>query len=163
MRNYFFDASAVVRLYAHERGSTTVRDMFRSAVVDPPAAQVVVCDLSLPETVSALLQISSSGTGPARGVSPASLRHILPRIRSDFDQDSPLAQVPATGCMEAAADLVERHRLRVADAVQLAAALRTHHALAQVTLAAPLVFVSDDLAQCRAAEAEGLEVLRPAA
>jgi predicted nucleic acid-binding protein len=65
--------------------------------------------------------------------------------------------------MEGAADLVEKHRLRVADAVQLAAALRTSDALARVKLATPLLFVSDDLAQCRAAEAEGLEVLRPAA
>lgn len=163
MRNYFFDASAVVRLYAHERGSATVRDMFRSAVADPPSAQVMVCDLSLPETVSALLQIAGSSTGPGRGISHASLRRILPRVRSDFDLQAALAQVPATGSMDLAADLVERHRLRAADAVQLAAALRARDALARVEHATDLVFVSEDAAQCRAAEAEGLEVLRPAA
>ena len=84
-------------------------------------------------------------------------------MRGDFDRNAALAQVPATGSMELAADLVERHRLRVPDAVQLAAALRARDALSRVTEATPLVFVSEDAAQCRAAEAEGLEVLRPAA
>jgi hypothetical protein len=59
VRSYFLDASAVVRLYAVEVGSRLVRDIVRSAGASPPTAQAVVCDLSLPETVSALLQIAS--------------------------------------------------------------------------------------------------------
>jgi hypothetical protein len=68
--------------------------------------------------------------------------------------------IPATGCMELAADLVERHRLRGADSVQLAAALQARDFAVE---ADAFVFVSDDEAQCRAAVGEGLEVLRPAA
>jgi predicted nucleic acid-binding protein len=94
-------------------------------------------------------------------VSRAALRHILPAVRRDFVGDTPvLSLVPSTGCMELAAELVERHRLRVADAVQLAAAIRTRSGLPP---RGPFLFVSDDDAQCRAAEDEGLEVLRPAA
>ena len=161
MRSYFLDASAIVRLYAVEPGSRFVKDIVRSAGAKPPTAQALVCDLSLPETVSALLQIASGPRGPVRGVSMAALRHILPGVRRDFAGETPVRSlVPATGCMELAADLVERHRLKVADAVQLAAALRTQSAIPPGT---PLLFVSEDEAQCRAAEKEGLEVLRPAA
>jgi predicted nucleic acid-binding protein len=161
VRSYFLDASAVVRLYAVEPGSRTVKDIVRGAAANPPTAQALTCDLSLPETVSALLQIASGPRGPVRGVSKAALRQILPAVRRDFVGHSPvLSLVPATGCMELAAELVERHRLRVPDAVQLAAALRVQDGL---PLSASFLFVSDDVAQCRAAEGEGLEVLRPAA
>lgn len=133
----------------------------RSAGARPRTAQAIVCDLSLPETVSALLQIAEGPRGPVRGVSKAALRHILPGVRRDFVGETPvLSLVPATGCMELAAELVERHRLRVADAVQLAAAIRTRSSIPEQ---AAFVFVSEDIAQCRAAEGEGLEVLRPAA
>lgn len=160
MRSYFFDASAVVRLYAYETGSTMVRDMVRSALLQPLNTQVLVCDLSLPETVSALMQIAAGDRAAERGLSRAALRQTLPRVRRDFEEQAALSLVPASGCMEVAADLIERHRMRVADAVQLAAALRISEVLPDH---ARLLFVSDDRAQCRAAEAEGLDVLRPAA
>jgi predicted nucleic acid-binding protein len=161
VRNYFLDASAVVRLYAVEPGSKLVKDIVRGSVATLPTAQALVCDLSLPETVSALLQIAVGPRGPGRGVSKAALRQVLPAVRRDFVGTTPvLSLVPATGCMALAAELVERHRLRVPDAVHLAAALRTRDALPE---AASFLFVSDDVAQCRAAEGEGLRVLRPAA
>jgi predicted nucleic acid-binding protein len=161
VRSYFLDASAVVRLYAVEAGSRTVKDIVRSARANPLSAQALVCDLSLPETVSALLQIASGPRGPVRGVSRAALRHIIPAVRRDFLGQTPaLSLIPVTGCMELAAELVERHRLRVADAVQLAAAIQTR---GRMPSAARFLFVSDDVAQCRAAASEGLEVLRPAA
>ena len=160
MRSYFLDSSAVVRLYTAEVGSKAVADMLRGAAAHPPTAQVLVCDLSLPETVSALLQIAHGARGPQRGLSRAALKRVLPQVRADFDGAAALSLVPATGCMELAADLVQRHRLHVADAVHVAAALRTKRVVPE---ASAFVFVSDDVAQCRAAEAEGLYVLRPSA
>lgn len=160
MRSYFLDSSAVVRLYTAEVGSRAVADMLRSAGAQPATAQVLVCDLSLPETVSALLQIARSATGPKRGLSRAALQRILPQVRADFDGAAALSLVPATGCMELAADLVEKHQLHVADAVLVAAALRAQRLVPEAT---SFTFVSDDVAQCRAAEAEGLYVLRPSA
>ncbi|HYR10724.1 MAG TPA: type II toxin-antitoxin system VapC family toxin, partial [Longimicrobium sp.] len=121
MRSYFLDSSAVVRLYTAEIGSRAVADMLRSAGAQPPTAQVLVCDLSLPETVSALLQIAHGARGPKRGLSRAALKHVLPKVRADFDGAAALSLVPATGCMELAADLIEKHRLHVADAVHVAA------------------------------------------
>lgn len=56
--------------------------------------------------------------------------------------------MPAAGCMELAADLVERQRLRGADGVRRASALR---AKCLASAATSILFVSDDVAQCRAA------------
>ena len=157
MRHYFLDASAVVKLYVVEAGSNAVRNMLRSATVNPPSSRVFQCDLSLPETISALLQIERSPTAARRGLSRAALRQLLPRVRSDFVAQAPANLVPVSDCMLVAAEMLERYRLRPADALQLAAAL-------QMKAAVPvpeLQFVSSDDQQCRAAEAEGLNVLRP--
>jgi len=157
MRSYFLDTSAVVKLYVAEVGSTAVRNIVRSAAVDPPSSRIFQCDLSLPETVSALLQIERSPTAARRGLSRAVLRGLLPRVRADFVAQSPMTVVAASDCMDVAAEIVERHRLRPADAIQLAAALR----LKAAQPAPELHFVSTDTEQCRAAEAEGLYVVRP--
>jgi predicted nucleic acid-binding protein len=157
VRHYFFDASAVVKLYVAEPGSNAVRDMVQSAVVNPPSSRVFRCDLSLPETFSALQQIERSSSAARRGMSRSTLRALLPRVRTDFIVTSPMGIVRASHCMPLAADMVERHRLRPADAVQLAAALRLKMLLPQCDLQ----FVSSDDEQCRAARAEGLAVVRP--
>lgn len=138
----------------------TVRDLLRSAKARPDWTRLMLCDLTLPEGFSAMTLMQARQDAARRGVSALALRQILPRIRQQFGPDSPFIVLPATGCMELAADLVERHRLRGADSVQLAAALNARH-IAEESEA--FLFVSDDAAQCRAAEAEGLEVLRPAA
>lgn len=138
----------------------TVRELVRSADRNPARVQVLVCDLVLPEAVSAVMQVKERSDAARRGISAAALRVTLPRIRRQVQDGSVFVIIPSTGCMELAADLVERHRLRGADSVQLAAALK-----AKGFAAGPhrFVFVSDDVAQCRAAQEEGLEVLRPAA
>lgn len=135
-----------------------VRNLVRSADRDPATMQVIVCDFVLPEAVSAVMQVKERSDAARRGMSAAALQVTLPRIRRQLQHGSVFVVIPATGCMELAADLVERHRLRGADSVQLAAAARLFASDGH-----RFVFVSDDVAQCRAAEAEGLEVLRPAA
>jgi predicted nucleic acid-binding protein len=160
VRHCFFDTSAFVKLYAVEPGMRTVRDLLRSAKARPDWTRLLVCDLTLPEAFSAVTSMQSSLDAARKGLSASALREILPRIRLQFGANSPFVVVPATGCMEIAADLVEKHRLRGADSVQLAAAVQARAAAAGSD---SFVFVSDDAAQCRAAEGEGLEVLRPAA
>lgn len=62
--------------------------------------------------------------------------------------------------MAVAAEIAERHPIKGADAVHIASAV-----IARESSPVPdrFVFVSADLAQARVAEAEGLQVLRPAA
>jgi predicted nucleic acid-binding protein len=160
VRYCFLDTSAFTKLYAVEPGMRTVRDLLRSAKARPDWTRLLLCDLTLPEGVSAVTMIQRSHDAARRGVSALALRGLLPELRRQFGAESPFLVLPATGCMELAADLVERHRLRGADSVQLAAAL---HASRLATEAEAFLFVSGDEAQCRAAEGEGLEVLRPAA
>lgn len=160
MKYCFLDTSAFTKLYAVEPGMRTVRDLLRSAKVRPDWTRLLLCDLTLPEGVSAVMMMQRSHDAARRGMSALALRGILPELRRQFGAESPFLVLPATGCMELAADLVERHRLRGADSVQLAAAL---HASRLATDAETFLFVSDDEAQCRAAASEGLEVLRPAA
>ena len=68
--------------------------------------------------------------------------------------------MPASDYMASAAAIAPRRVIQGADSVHVAAALAVRRFLAAEDR---LVFVSDDVAQCRAAQEEGLEVLRPAA
>lgn len=158
MRYCFFDTSAFTKLYAVEPGMRDVRDLLRSARARPDWTRLMLCDLMLPEAVSALTMIQRRTDAARRGLSAFALREILIRLRYQFGADSPFLVLPATGCMELAAALVERHQLRGADSVQLAAALKARRFASE---AKAFLFVSDDVAQCRAAAAEGLSVLRP--
>ena len=160
MSTYFFDTSAVVRLYAVEPGATLVRDLVRSASLDGTNTDVIVCDLARPETFAALRKIAAGPDGARRGLSRAALRMMLPRVRHDFGEQESFFVVPASPCMAVAADIAERHPIKGADAVHIASALAARDAS---PLPDRFVFVSADVAQARVAEAEGLRVLRPAA
>jgi predicted nucleic acid-binding protein len=160
VRYCYLDTSALTKLYAVEPGMRAVRDLLRSGAVRPDWTRLLVCDLTLPEGVSALTMIQRGSNAARKGLSAAALREMLLRPRHHFGANSPFLVLPATGCMELAADLVERHQLRGADSVQLAAALKARQL---ATAAEMFLFVSDDEAQCRAAEGEGLVVMRPAA
>lgn len=160
MNTYFFDTSAVVRLYTTERGATVVRELVRSAAARVTTTHIVVCDLARPETFAALRKIAAGPDGARRGLSRAALRILLPRVRHDFAEQESYFVVPASPCMAVAADIAERYPIKGADAVHIASALAARDAS---PLPGRFVFVSADVAQARVAEAEGLRVLRPAA
>jgi hypothetical protein len=81
-------------------------------------------------------------------------------VRRDFGEQEYFFVVPATSCMAMPADIAERHPIKGADAVHIASAL-----IARDSAPVPerFYFVSEDVVQARVAEAEGLQVLRPAA
>jgi predicted nucleic acid-binding protein len=160
VRTYFFDTSAVVRLYTTEPGALLVREMVRSAAAGTSIAAVLACDLARPETFAALRKIATGADAARRRLSRAALRLMLPRIRGDFGEQEQFYLVPATPCMALAAEIAQRHPIKGADAVHIASAL-----LARDSAPVPerFYFVSDDAGQVRVAEAEGLQVLRPAA
>lgn len=149
-----------MRLYTTEVGARVVRDILRGTAVVPPTASVVVCDLARPETFAALRRIATGQDAARRGLSRAALRLILPRVRHDFGEQEHFSVLPASSCMMLAADIAERHPIKGADAVHIASALiaRTAYPVAE-----RFYFVSEDAGQARVAEAEGLQVLRPAA
>lgn len=160
MTTYFLDSSALLRLYAVEPGERWVRNLVRSATAAVPTAFIAVCDLAYPEAVAALHRIVRGHDAARRGLSAAALRLILPNVHRELTPGSDFMVMPASDCMRSAAQVASRHAVRGADAVHIAAALEVAKWLQDQER---LVFVSDDVAQCRAAEGEGLEVLRPAA
>jgi len=67
VRNYFLDASALVKVYSEEEGSQRVRSMLRGLTTVPAISRVVVSVLAHPETASALGQIMSGPYAARRG------------------------------------------------------------------------------------------------
>jgi hypothetical protein len=149
-----------VRLYTTEPGELFVRDLVRSAAPAHSTAVVFACDLARPETFAALRKISGGADAARRGLRRTALRLMLPRIRRDFGDQEHFVLVSASSCMAVAADIAERHPIKGADAAHIASALAARN-----LAPAPeqFFFVSEDTAQGRVAEAEGLQVLRPAA
>lgn len=160
MTVYFLDSSAVVRLYAIEPGDRWVRDLVRRADAEPPTADIVVCDLAYPEAVAALHRMIREAHAARRGLSAAAVRLILPRMRDDLTPGSRFLVMPASDCISSAAEIAARRVIQGADSVHVAAALQVRRF---VPAGGRFIFVSDDVAQCRAAEGEGLEVVQPAA
>jgi hypothetical protein len=134
-----------------------VRNLVRSAIAKRPRVEVIVCDLARPETFAALRKIATGADAARRGMSRAALRLMLPRVRQDFSEQESFYVVQASPCMVLAAELAERHTIKGADAVHIASALAAKEA---APVPESFIFVSDDVAQCRVAEAEGLNVLR---
>jgi hypothetical protein len=129
----------------------------RSATRAFSTVDIAVCDLAYPEAVAALHRIIRGADAARRGLSAAALRLILPQVRDDLTPGSHFVIMPASDCMMGAAAVASRQVVRGADAVQIAAALQVR---SSVGADERFVFVSDDIAQCRAAEGEGLEVFR---
>jgi predicted nucleic acid-binding protein len=89
LRYYYLDASALVKVYAEEAGSSRVRDMVRSATVDPPTARCVVSVITQVEASSAVAKKEKMGE-----ITTAVATRLLERIRLDFTD--PL--VPTSSC-----------------------------------------------------------------
>lgn len=159
MRHYFFDTSALTRLYVVEPGSRRVQDMVRSARVDPPSSRVVVSDFIHPEATSALRQMATGPNAAKRGLSRAALRSAFASLDLDLSPRSRFVIYPTTSLIQDAVAIVRRHGLRASDAVHLATAVFARRSLQPWE---EFYFGSADQQLNAAAQAEGLEVIDPA-
>lgn len=148
---YYFDASALVKYYIREPGTTWVR-----ALMDASAPggilwvnRVFISEASIAECAAAfaVLHRTQRISRHARDVAfRACMKHIATGL---------LGAIPVvTADFHTAAHLTQRHPLKAYDAVQLAVALRHSRALAALHLT--LTFVSGDDTLLNAAQAEGL-------
>jgi len=156
MPPYFLDASALVKYYILEPGSTWVR-----ALVDAckpgdelPINPILISDASIAECAAAfavLCRVNRISRSAQDGAYRAFMGHIATgRLRT---------VTLSTPDFHVAASLTQRHPLRAYDAVQLAVAWRQHQTLKAVRQT--LIFVSGDRTLLAAAEAEGLAVDNP--
>jgi len=153
MAFYYFDASALVKYYVTEPGSTWVRQLIkeRETATGQPRHLILVAEITRVEVAAGLAiiervdRIKKTERDREYARFTAQLVHryaIIPLTTGDF---------------EAAADLTQRHPLKAYDAVQVAVAIRYHHLLA----AYQLIFVCGDNALLAAAQREGLSTANP--
>lgn len=137
----YLDTSALVKLYAEEAGSESVRQ----AVAESDL--IATSLISYVETRSALAR--KGGRGEIA-------RTALVRTRDEFERDwAKLHRLPVDDiAVRRAGNLAEEYALRALDALHLAAAESL-----QIVLRARVTFACFDDALSRAAEMRGLELL----
>ena len=148
MAVYFFDSSAIVKLYLNETGTPWVINIVDSA------SHIYLARITLVEVVSAIMR-KARGTGLSRdGAAKA-----IADFRLDFiDEYALVEQTPAL--IEQAAGLAEIHVLRAYDAIQLAAAISVNVERTSLGLS-EILLISADMALNSAAVIEGLVVDDP--
>ena len=136
----YFDASALVKRYVWEPGSTTVRRLLASGI---PATS----RLSEVEVASGIIRRAREGAFP-----PARRDQMLAALQRDLPALAVVEMIPDVTA-EARA-LLLRHSLRAGDAIQLASCLYIQRELGR-----PVALVGFDPRLLEAARAEGLTVV----
>ena len=156
MAYYYLDASALVKYYIREPGTTWVRRLIDSRSPDGNgwANTVSIAEVSLTESAAAVAILARMGR-IRRGVRDRAFRELLSDAAAGRFRVWPVA----TEDFHAAAHLTQRYPLKAYDAVQLAVALRQQRTLAGYKLAA--CFISGDARLLDAARAESLAVENP--
>jgi len=149
--DYFLDASAVVKRYADEAGSTWIRQL------TGPQAQntILLAEITLAEVAAAL---AAKHRAP-KGITLEQRDRVLSRFLQDCEDHFALLSVDRS-VIDRAVELAQRHRLRGYDAVQLATALEASAIMQSQALPA-LTFVAADSDLLTAAVAERLSVENP--
>ena len=139
--HYYLDSSALFKWYLEEPGSDCVVDAVSSAEI------VAVSQLTLVEVTSAATRLVRGGD-----IDEALYRDLLESIDQDFQSRFQMIDLTRSR-LRRAADLVQEHALRAADAVQLACALTAG--------LSDLVFMSADRELNAAARKSKLSIINP--
>ena len=150
MANFFLDSSRVVKRYVLETGSEWV-----SRISDPDSGQtIVIARITIAEVVAAFWRKVREGAIPAQEAKTLT-EEFMEHVRTQYFVLEVTPEV-----INEAVRLIEQHRLRGYDAVQLASAILLHRRRQQLGLP-PLIFVSADEDLLAAAQAEGLVTENP--
>jgi len=150
MAFYYFDASALVKHYILEPGSTWVRKLVNAAdaQIQQPSHVVFMADVSVAEVAAAFAILNRTGR-----IGRSAWNGVFDKFMDDVEARYQLVHAGHDDFF-AAAELTRHHPLKAYDAVQLAVALRHSRALARHQLS--LTFVTGDNALLTAAQAESL-------
>jgi predicted nucleic acid-binding protein len=152
--NYYFDTSAVVKLYVSEVGSVWVERIVSQRDENGFAHTIAFVKIGIVEAAAALTRRQRMGdiTLPERN-----------QLYTSFMRDSErryLTLSVSDDLLLLAAELTQRHLLRGYDAVHLAGALKLKQQLIAAHLP-ELVFVSADEMLCDTARVEDLVAQNP--
>jgi len=155
MALYYVDASALVKYYILEPGSTWVRALINAADAQAkrPAHTVFMADLSAAEVAAAFAVLHRT-----RRIRRPVWESAFDQFMDDVSSRYQLVQAGRDDFF-AAASLTREYPLKAYDAVQLAVALRHSRALAAHKLS--LTFISGDDTLLAAAQAKGLPTDNP--
>ncbi len=148
----FFDTSAMLKRWFRERGTARVLTLLEESRQEP----VYVSSLLGVECIAALARRHG-----AREIGEDLFRRALDQIRSDLESLLDVIETDST-VIARAMMLAERHRIRGADSVHLAAACEVADASRALGVPAP-IFIASDADLIRAATAEGLTTENPEA
>ncbi|MEW5870423.1 MAG: type II toxin-antitoxin system VapC family toxin [Chloroflexota bacterium] len=155
MAIYYFDTSALVKLYIPEVGSDWVDWLVNSVDQNgSPANMVVFAKIGIAEVAAALARQARLGSITAEKRTQL-YRLFLGDSGKIFETLAITDQV-----IHLAADLTQRAVLKGYDAVHLASAWLYHQRLVGARIS-PLIFVSADEKLCMAAGQEGLKTENP--
>jgi len=147
---YFFDSSALVKLYAREIGSAWVK-----AVADISAGnQIYIANITEVEVASAVSRRLRENQ-----ITPTDARETIAKLREDFEQNYNIFELGGALIAKAVL-LVQAYPLRGYDAVQLATALLVNEERNYLNLPS-LIFICADVSLSNAAQAQGLTVDDP--
>jgi predicted nucleic acid-binding protein len=144
---YYFDTSALLKLYIEERGTDQVISIAESLVAGN-TDNIVILDVTLVESRSAVRRREREGDIPTREAN-----QIIERIGED--RSSLYLVEPASSVTEEAARLIDSHPLRALDALQLGGLT------VRRSTPPPPTFVCADERLCHAANVEGLATINP--
>ena len=155
MSALFLDASAVVKYYVLEPGSTWIREVLdaKADLTGLALNTVIIADVSVAEVASAFSVLHRTGR-----LSSRTRDAVYDRFIDDLLRRYSLAG-SGRDRFYGAARLTQQHPLKAYDAVQLAVALRQNQSL--LTVRQTLTFISGDRTLLTAAAAEGLAVDNP--
>jgi uncharacterized protein len=155
MAVYYFDASAVVKYYVTEPGSTWVRQLIEARDAESAQARhhIFIAEITRVEVAAGLAVIERIGR-----ITRAEREREYRRFNSQLVHRYAIIPL-TTGDLETAAHLTQTHPLKAYDAVQLAVALRHHKLLASYQHT--VTFVCSDHTLLTAARAESLPTDNP--
>jgi len=155
MSIYYFDASALVKYYILEPGSTWVRQLIdgQDEQAEKPLHTIIIADMTIAEVSAAFAVLNR-----VRRLRKKAWYVVFDRFMNELIWRYRLAGTNQDDFFEAAL-LTLRHPLRAYDAVQLAVAMRQKQAL--TALKQSLIFVAGDNTLLAAAQAEGLTTDNP--
>jgi predicted nucleic acid-binding protein len=151
MAVYYFDASAVVKYYVTEPGSTWVRQLIDAQDAGQARHLILVAEVTRVEVAAGLAAIERVGR-----IRRAQRMREYQRFTSHMLQRYAIMSLTTEDCAMAA-QLTQHHPLKAYDAVQLAVALR----YSRMAVRHPCTFVSGDTTLLTAARAEGCSVETP--
>lgn len=146
MPDYYFDTSALVKLYIQEKGS----DRLRQVLKQNEDNRIFILELTLLEAHSTLWRLERE-----HKISTTDAKRFITQIDQDGKSRYFVEQISEQVTTEASR-LIDKHPLRSLDALQLAGCV-----LASQAYHLSLIFVCADYRLCAAATAERIAILNP--